>query len=187
MVKAIIFDCFGVLTGDKWKEFLATLDGAQVQPARDLNHALDRGFISQAEFFAKISELTGRAPERVEEVINSDMHKNQPLLDYIATLKPNYKVGLLSNVSSNWVRESFLNDQEQTLFDDILLSYDVGLIKPEPAIFKLSAKRRGWDTADCRFSDDSPGHCEGAEQTGMQAIVYKDFVQFKADIAQLLS
>lgn len=91
MIRAIIFDCFGVLTTDKWKEFVATLSVDQVQSAIDLNHALDRGFISQTEFFEQISDLTGRSPEHIESVINADMHKNIQLMHYIKVLKKRTK------------------------------------------------------------------------------------------------
>lgn len=185
MIRAIIFDCFGVLTTDKWKEFVATLSVDQVQPAIDLNHALDRGFISQTEFFEQISDLTGRSPEHIESVINADMHKNIQLMHYIKVLKKTYKIGLISNVSSNWVRDTFLSPEEAALFDDIILSYDVGLIKPEKAIYELSARRLKCDVQECLFIDDSEGHCVGAIQAGMQSFMYKDFIQCKSSIEQI--
>lgn len=186
MITGIIFDCFGVLTTDKWKEFVATLAFEKRQPASDLNHALDRGLISRQEFLEQISALTGHTPEMVESVIDSDMDKNVPLLKLIEDLHEKYKIGILSNVSSNWVRDKFLSEQEKKLFDDILLSYDVGMIKPEQAIYELSAQRLGCNVEDCLFIDDSPGHCEGAEQVGMKTILYKDFIQCKTNINKIL-
>src|SRR5882762_4506135 len=101
MIKAIIFDCFGVLTTDKWKEFVATLPESQKQPARDLNHAYDGGFITEEEFITKIQELTGQNPGEVEKIPSSEVAKNNELLNYIEGLKPTYKIGLLSNIASN--------------------------------------------------------------------------------------
>ncbi|MDQ5886229.1 MAG: glucose-phosphatase [Patescibacteria group bacterium] len=186
MIKAIIFDCFGVLTTDKWKEFVASLPKEQILPATDLNHALDKGFISQAEFFEQINLLTGRTPERVESVINPDAIKNVQLLEYIMQLKKKYKIGMLSNISSNWVRESFLSKTEQQLFDDMVLSFEVGLIKPEIAIYELAASRLNTQPSDCLFIDDSSGHCHAAIQSGMRAIIYNDFMQFRKDIQTVL-
>lgn len=186
MIRAIIFDCFGVLTTDKWKEFVATLPVNQVQPAIDLNHALDRGYITQKEFFEQISELTGKSPDRVESVINADMHKNMQLMELIERLSHNYKIGLLSNVSSNWVRETFLSFDEKSLFDDIVLSYDVGMIKPEVAVYELAASRLQCQPEECLFIDDSLGHVRGAIQAGMKSFVYKNFVQCKKEMASYL-
>lgn len=187
MISAIIFDCFGVLTTDKWKEFVASLPTEKVRAAVDLNHALDRGHITQAEFFTQISELTGSSPERVEDVINADMGKNTQLLMYIKELKKTHKIGLISNVSSNWVRDTFLSPDELTLFDDIVLSYDVGLIKPEKAIYELSAGNLNCKIEECLFIDDSEGHCQGAINAGMQSFVYKNFIDCKNTIENLLS
>jgi HAD superfamily hydrolase (TIGR01509 family) len=186
MISAIIFDCFGVLTGDKWKEFVAALPYDQQQPARDLNHALDGGFITQVDFFKQIAALTGVVPERVESVINAEMHKNKPLLSFIRELKKSYKIGLLSNISSNWIIDTFLSPDEVTLFDDIVLSHTVGMTKPNPAIFRLAAKRLQCEPSQCTFIDDGELNCEAASQEGMQTIVYRDFIQFKREIESLL-
>ena len=60
MIKAIIFDCFGVLTTDLWKEFVGTLPESQRSPAYDINHAYDRGFITHEEYVEQLLKLTGR-------------------------------------------------------------------------------------------------------------------------------
>ncbi len=187
MIKAVIFDCFGVLTGDVWKEFVLSLPEEQKQPARDLNHALDRGFLDEKEFTAKIHELTGATPEKVEHIINAEMGKNKATFDFIRSLKKTKKIGLLSNVSSNWVRETFLSPNEAELFDDILLSYEVGMIKPEPELFKIAADRLGVEINECILVDDGLMNCKGAENVGMKAVYYHDFDQFEVEINKLLA
>lgn len=187
MIRAIIFDCFGVLTNAPWKEFLGSLPAAQQQPASDLNHALDSGFITLNEFLQKIEELTGMSPPLVEEIINPGPEKNTVLLGYIKTLGDTYKVGLLSNVSSNWISEVLLSKQEANLFSDMVLSHEVGMIKPNPKIYHLAAQRLGCEPGECVMVDDSEGNCQGAEAVGMKAIVYKNFVQFQQELSPLLS
>jgi len=54
MIKAVIFDCFGVLTVDLWKEFVATLPDEQKQAASDINHSYDRGELTEAEFMQQV-------------------------------------------------------------------------------------------------------------------------------------
>lgn len=187
MIKAIIFDCFGVLTGDKWKEFVATLPEDQKSTARDLNHALDAGFLTQSEFYKKITALTGVSPVRVESVINAELHKNKPLLDYISELKKSYKIGILSNISSSWITDFLLTKEEALLFDDILLSYQVGMTKPNPAIFHIAAERLGVQPSECIFIDDGTWNCESAKNVGMKPVVYTNFVQCRHSIQQLLN
>lgn len=186
MTKAIIFDCFGVLTGDRWKEFVATLPENQKKPASDLMRLLDSAVIGPKEFHNKVIELTGHAPARVEDIFNVEMHKNSELLDYIHHLKKHYKTGLLSNISTNWIRDTFLTDHEIRLFDDILMSYEVGAAKPDPRIFELAAGRIGEKPQDCVLIDDSMANVKGAEAVGMQAILYQNFIQMKKDLEEIL-
>ncbi len=179
MIKAIIFDCFGVLTTDKWREFVATLPEDQRQSASDLNRSYGGAHIDKTEFLNSIQKLTGRQPQDIDEVLDNETSKNTELLNFIKTLKPQYKIGLLSNVASNWIRESFLTIDEQKLFDDFVFSYEVRMTKPDPRIFALAAERLGVLPEECVLVDDVDYYCGVARDQGMKTICYKDFQQAK--------
>src|SRR5947209_16125494 len=98
MTRAIIFDCFGVLTTDLWKEFVRSLPEDEREPARELNRAYDRGMLARTDFLREIKQVTGRQPHEVEKLLDDEIYKNTELLDYVRELKKDYKVGLLSNV-----------------------------------------------------------------------------------------
>ncbi len=171
-----------------WKDFVGALPDDQKEPARELNRALDRGHISLSEFSIQINQLTGKSPKRIEDVINHDeMHKNTDLLDYIKELHRHYKTGILSNVSSDWIRNVFLTSEEQTYFDDILLSHQVGAIKPDPIIYKMAAKQLGVKEEDCVFIDDGVRNCEGAQAVGMKAILYENLPDCRQHLGQILA
>lgn len=187
MIKAIIFDCFGVLTTDKWKEFVSTLPKEQKQPARDSNHAYDAGFIKEDEFLDQVYKLTGRSPGEVERLLDNETNKNTELLGYIASLKSDYKIGLLSNIASNWIRDSFLSAEEQSRFDEMILSFQVGMTKPDPRIFEIACQRLEVEPAEAIMVDDIDTYCESARSIGMQAVVYQNFQQAKAELEQILS
>ncbi len=186
MIKAIIFDCFGVLTGDRWKEFVATLPAEQKRSASELNREVDSGEISNELFLEEISKLTNHSSEKVSQFINAEMHKNTELLAYIAALKPKYKIGLLSNVSSNWIH-SFLTSSELGLFDDLVLSFEVGMTKHDARIFEIATKRLGVKNSECILVDDNKNYCLTARQEGMQAILYQNFLQMKDELEALLA
>jgi len=187
MIKAVIFDCFGVLTADKWKEFVGTIPDKLRESARDINHAYDAGFINEEEFISQIKKLTGTSPGEVETIMADDRTKNTKLLNYIATLKLRYKIGLLSNIATNWIREEFLTPDEQTLFDEYILSYEVHLTKPDPRIFKIACERLGVEPSEAVLVDDIERYCDAAREFGIQAICYKDFVQTKRELEQILA
>lgn len=185
-MKAIIFDCFGVLTTDYWREFVAALE-VDLQPAAaDLNKAYDAGFITTTDFMDQVEELTGQRPELVEHT-HGPATKNSELLDYIAELKPYYKTGLLSNIASDWITDEFLTAPEQGLFDAMIFSHNVQLTKPDPRIFELIADRLGVEPTDCVMVDDIEPNCTGAREIGMQAVVYQHYPQARRELELLLS
>lgn len=100
------------------------------------------------------------------------------LLEYIQSLKPHYKVSILSNLGSNRVLQYFTEAQID-MFDDIVLSYEVGLYKPDKRIYILAAKRLNVEPNECLIVDDNPGHCQAGQSVGMQGIVYKNFSMLK--------
>ncbi len=84
-----------------------------------------------------------------------------------------YKVGLISNcmeeVSVMWDSTPFA-----PMFDVAVLSSDVGMAKPDPRIYALSAVRLGVDARDCLYvGDGSDGELSGAEQAGMTAVLIR--------------
>ncbi|MDL2341528.1 MAG: HAD family phosphatase [Patescibacteria group bacterium] len=184
-MQAIIFDCFGVLTTDYWREFVARMPLAAQSTLNDLNKAYDAGFIPLAEYLSSVEAACGHRPELVE-ANHGGATKNQELLAVIRSLKTNYKIGLLSNIASNWITEKFLTEAEQQLFDSMIFSHTVKLTKPDAAIFELMAERLGVEPANCLMVDDLEINCEGAKAVGMQAVLYQNLSQLKTDLAVVL-
>ena len=187
MIKAIIFDCFGVLASSPWGEFLHSLPHEQIHEARALNYQVDAGQITRDEYFDAIADLTGSPRSKFEHLIASDREKNTRLLSYIKELSSDYKIGMLSNASSHWVKDVFLSKDEMKLFDDILLSVEVHMVKPQPEIFSLAAERLGVELSACVLVDDGSINCDGAVAVGMQAVLYKSFEQCRSELDMMLS
>src|SRR3989338_6430000 len=179
MIKAIIFDCFGVLTKDWWREFCATLpEGPALEKAKELNHQYDAGLISLSCLVEAVHRITGRAPQPIEEIFSSpEPMKKTELLEYIKLLKPKYKIGIISNVGTNWIRDYFLSKEEQALFDDMVLSFEAGTTKPDPQIYQLALERLGVKPEEAVFVDGIGRYCRAAEQLGMKSVTYVGFNQ----------
>lgn len=180
MIRAIIFDCFGVLATDGWLAFSRVHFKNDVERAyaRDLLRQHDTGLISAEDFGKKVAEMTGETAKDIEQVVTMHNTKNQQLLDFILQLKPRgFKIGLLSNVGEDWLGH-FLSDDERGMFDDILLSYKVGLTKPDPLIYMMSADRLGVLAPECVFVDDRQVCVDGATAVGMHGIHYETYEKF---------
>lgn len=186
MVRAIIFDCFGVLTTDKWRAFLDTLPpAADIERARDLNRALDSGIISYDDFLSGVAEATSITASEIERNIRGEVVKNVSLLSYIRNLKQQYRIGLLSNISSDWITREFLSKQEQTLFDMMVFSYQTGMVKPDPRIYMLACERLRSAPHETVMVDDVEGYVAAAKSEGLEGIVYTDLEDFKQQLSLL--
>ena len=120
MIKALIFDCFGVLTvPDLWKQFVEAQPKEDVKRSlSDLNRALDAGFLSKESFLEQVYDLTGSYPKQVEDMLRPDINKNVLLLQQIKKFKEDgYKIGLISNISSDWIKTEFHPKTMKTTLD----------------------------------------------------------------------
>ena len=59
-------------------------------------------------------------------------------------------------------------------FQDIVVSGREGILKPDPAIYRLLLDRNGLDAARCLFIDDSAPNVRGAQAVGMRAHHFRD-------------
>lgn len=161
----------------------------QQQQTRDLNRAYDGGFIDKKEFLSEVVKVSGKTAEEVEAALYGDHQaKNTQLLEFIEqVLKPKYKIGLLSNISSNWIREELLTEKEQKLFDDFVFSYEVRMTKPDPRIFELACARLGVELGEAVLIDDIDRYCSIAQELGMKTVLYKDFNDAKQELEKLLA
>jgi epoxide hydrolase-like predicted phosphatase len=189
MIKAIIFDFFGVLVTEGFKQFRDTYfpdDAVKRRQSIVLFNKHDTALISREQLESSLADLAG-IDQKVVTGYLGDNKPNTSLINYIRKeLKTRYKIGVLSNSGDDYIRQ-MLAPEDVKLFDDVVLSYKHGILKPQLEIFEMSAKRLEVKTDECIFVDDSSSHCKGARQAGMKAIFYQDFSQMKADLEEVLS
>lgn len=179
MIKAIIFDCFGVLVRDGWlpyKERYFGDDPELFEKATELNRMSNASLLTYDDFLKEIAALAGISPEQAHKEIE-DNPPNTKLFEWIRDdLKPHYKIGLLSNASANWLDELF-TPWQIGLFDEVVLSYQIGATKPDPAAYYAATDRLGVRPEECLFIDDQEHFCEGAKTLGVATICYQDNLQ----------
>ena len=155
--------------------------------ARELNHQYDAGFISLERFLEEVKKVTGRDYDIIKSARSSEDAKNSRLISYIKELKEKeYKLGILSNVATNWVRDYLLTAEEQRLFDAMVFSFEAGTTKPDPRIYELILEKLSVRPDAAVFIDDTGRYCQAAKELGMKAILYDDFPQMKEELEKLL-
>jgi putative hydrolase of the HAD superfamily len=189
MIKAIIFDCFGVLVTEQWLAFKDEYFGVNTPAAAEaaeLLHQTDAGLLDYNEFLEQLAQKTGLAAQEIDERLSQNA-PNRPLFEYIEKqLKPHYKIGMLSNAASNWLSELFTTPQLK-LLDAIALSFESGVAKPDERAYTAIADKLGVAAEECVFVDDQERHCAGARDTGMAAVLYKNVAQATADLEKILA
>ncbi len=186
-IKAVIFDCFGVLIVPA-QVMLARDFPETVEDFRDLSMRSDYGYISRDEYNQMAAELTGLTTEEFQKRYWNSRVRNEPVFDWINDLKKSnkFKVGMLSNISV-WRLEDFIPKTERDrLFDSVVLSGEEGMIKPSREIYELAASRLGVDISECVMIDDLLDNVDGAERAGMRAILFGDVDQAREDFDRLI-
>ncbi len=79
-----------------------------------------------------------------------------------------------------------VEDRLDPIFDVMVISGEVGLRKPDPAIFELTTDRLGVAAGECVFVDDHPGHLQSAAQAGMTTVLHRDPARTIAELEGLL-
>jgi len=95
------------------------------------------------------------------------------LLDTIRSLRPQYKIGLISNAWSG-LRVYITRNGFADIFDHMVISAEVGMMKPDPQIYYHALEQFGVIPQEAVFLDDFEENITGAQAIGMNAIHFTD-------------
>ena len=186
-IKALLFDNFGVLMDPVYDTFRETVPKDVFDQIVAAGRLSDAGKITNDErnlLMRAILQPLGRDAAQEIEAAMGRSKRNQKLFEFIEAHRKQYKMAIVSNASAN-VLELYKGVDLNKYFDQVIWSYQVKEIKPEPEIYRLAAERLGVQPDECVFIDDRQSNVDGAVAVGMKGIQYRDFEQFKADLAKL--
>ena len=109
------------------------------------------------------------------------------LVDYIRSLKPKYITALLSNAWDNLRIMLEENWKISDAFDEIFISAEIGVAKPDPKIFQYVVEKLKVSPAEAVFVDDFLDNIETARAFGLNVIRFKDPQQARAELDRLLA
>jgi epoxide hydrolase-like predicted phosphatase len=176
----------GIELQDLAREALGVYTGAD----DDLVVAYETGRIGTAEFESAFAE-------RLSTATGVEVSPNDLVVRIFAGLEPEaamfaavgaaraagLKTGLLSN---SWGMALYPRAKLDEQFDVVVISGEVGLRKPDPAIFMLTTERLGVAPAQCVFVDDHPGHLQAAAEAGMATVLHRSPEQSIVELEELL-
>lgn len=116
-----------------------------------------------------------------EDTLPGEMPGMRELLQQLKA-DPRYRIFGLTN----WSMETFPLARKKfeilQMIDNYVVSGDVKLVKPDPAIFRLALDRFGIRADETTFIDDNPDNVEAAKRLGMDGIVFTNAASLRAEL-----
>ena len=162
--------------GDNFKEFYKS--------NYNFHRDFERGKITEKDFINKMLEV-------IDNKIDADtfcryyadiFSKNESVISLLPRLKKKYKLFLLSNTDSihkkyGWDKYDFLN-----YFDGLILSFEVGSVKPEEKIYREVEKASGLSSEKHFYIDDIQEYVDAAKIIGWDAVQFQGYDKLVNDL-----
>jgi 2-haloacid dehalogenase len=192
-VDAVVFDLGNVLV--RWDPYLAyvgRMERAEVEDFFDeidfptLNHRQDAGR-PWAEARAEVHRLFPHRSAAFDFYVEHFAQTLAGPVDGTEQLVRDLRdAGVRVLGLTNWSAETFHHAEPAApaigLLEDVLVSGDVGIAKPDPRIFRLLASRCSLDPGRTVFTDDAARNVEAAAAEGFDAVLFTDADQLRADL-----
>jgi putative hydrolase of the HAD superfamily len=152
-------------------------------------HAYDEGKLTGLAFWqklvrdAEIGETTGLAEELNVWDARMWTTQNRAMLAWQLELKQHgIKTAILSNMGDNVLANIERTFDWLARFDVLVWSYQLGMAKPEPAIYQHTLRELGVEPGEALFIDDRLVNIEAARALGMRGILFSTVDTLRVDL-----
>jgi epoxide hydrolase-like predicted phosphatase len=201
-IRAVAFDIGGVLERvapqedwlRPWQQRLglAEPEFAAAMARVDPDRGIGTGRLPEAAYRCRFAAELGLSSAQADEFI-ADMWRwycgelDTELTDYAASLRPRFQTAILSNSADGARREEQARYSFAELFDIIIYSHEVGLLKPDPRIYALLCAELNVPPDEVIFLDDVPQIVEAACQFGIHGLLHQSTPESIAAINSLIA
>jgi putative hydrolase of the HAD superfamily len=172
--KVILFDFFGVISSEVspifFKRYFNEEEAKIVK--EEIMSKGDKGELSEEEIYELIAKRVNETPLKVKEDFKELIHINYELVSYIKELKKEYRIYLLSNAVSSFLRRILKENNLYELFNEVYISGEIKLIKPYKEYFNYVIEKENLDPSMCIMIDDNKKNIEGAISCNLNGIVF---------------
>ncbi|MFA4944988.1 MAG: HAD family phosphatase [Lentisphaeria bacterium] len=181
----MLFDLGNVLVGLDYAAGVRRLQPLCPLPAGEVLRILsgsaavrlgNLGELAPLDFFQQARELLRLEPgcdfQQFRAGYSGIFQPRREMGELLAELAPQVRLGILSNTDMiHW--HAILEQFDYVRIPPVrVLSYEVGLMKPDPRIYRLAVERLGVAPAETLFIDDLPENVAGARQAGLRAVPF---------------
>jgi glucose-1-phosphatase len=194
MIKTVIFDLGGVIVPFDFKRAYARMEGLCPYPATEIPQRLrttdlvarfETGRVEAEDFVREISGILELRTSYDEfcDIFNCIFRKETLLPEsLLERIRERHRLLLLSN--TNPIHFSMIDKTYpiMRLFEDRVLSYQVGAQKPSPRIYQEAIERAGCLPEECFFTDDIAAYVEAARREGIDAVQFQSAAQIEREL-----
>jgi putative hydrolase of the HAD superfamily len=196
MIKTVIFDLGRVIVpfdfqrGYTRLEPLCGLTTAEIRSkigASGLVPRFESGEMDSEAFFAQLSSCIGLKAGYDEFCdIWMSIFLPETLIpeEMLIEIRENHRLVLLSNTNRIHFEGIRANYPLLRQFDQFVLSYEAGAMKPSPIIYRKAIEAAQCDASECFFTDDIMEYVEGAKQMGIDAVQFRSAAQIREELSR---
>lgn len=184
-IRAVFFDLGGVIVRTEYqtpRERLAQRLGLSYE---DLERVV---FASKSSRQASLGEIDTEAhwdaviralglPPEQKEIVRSEFFAgdvvDRELIDFLRSLRPTYKTGLISNAWPD-LRDYIVHQGFDDAFEQMIISAEVKVMKPEARIYQIALEQAGVHPNEAVFVDDFIENVYAAQAIGMHALHFRE-------------
>lgn len=197
MIKAVFFDLGGVILRTEFqapREHLAERLGMEYEDLVKLvfdspsSVRASHGEISDVDHWKEVIKRLKRPSEEMQAIRDAFFAGDvvdREIVDTLRSLRKDYFVGLISNAWPD-LRDFIASKKFEDAFDHMVISGEVGVMKPDPRIYQIALEQAGAEAQEAVFVDDFYENIEGCRAVGMHGIHFRDPQQAMAELRNLL-
>jgi len=178
MYKAVAFDFFGVIQNDQYTVWLSNHGFKKQGEFSDLS-------IEMKDFYEGLSKLSRIPAIEIKAEFDKPQHLDEAVIKIIKKIREKYKTALASNSNSDYLIEMLQRNKLDDLFDEVIISGEVGYSKPSAEFFEYLLKKLDLLPSQVVFIDDTPQNVVSAEALGIKSIGFTDALALKDDLIGL--
>ena len=195
-IDTLIFDQGGVLVWTRWDNVTsAWAELRHTTPQEIMDRMLKgdayapfmRGEIERAEFRERMCAHLDiqQTIDEFDELWRSAIEPNPDIVPLVESLSSRYRMVIGSNTDELHQQRVESVQPIIATFDDFLLSYELGVLKPDPEFYEKGLAKLGLTPDQCFFTDDRQNNVDSAISVGIQSVNFESVPQLETALEAL--
>ena len=193
-IKGILFDAGGVYLKGEFTDFVnkaykvLKIKG-RFKASQDVffDPELNKGNVTIETCFRRFFNvpISKSQMKRLISIWNETWKTDRFMVNLVKSLKKKYLVAIFSNSDKNNYENVYKKRGWYKYFDSLILSHELGVMKPDRKIYKIALKRLGLKPEECLFIDDQKECLLTARNIGMKTLLFESNYKLKRDLKRM--